>query len=140
LADGWLGNVVVHLWLGVPGPVNPLYIAIFFFIVVESMGEALWSPRLYEYAAAVAPKGQEASYMALSVLPMFLAKFVVGGFSGWLLTRFCPAEGPRHSGTMWFIIGCMALITPLGTWLFRKQIQVHEEGRNDSGVSKSATG
>ena len=140
LADGWLGNVVVHLWLGVPGPVNPLYIAIFFFIVVESMGEALWSPRLYEYAAAVAPKGQEASYMALSVLPMFLAKFVVGGFSGWLLTKFCPAEGPRHSGTMWFIIGCMALITPLGTWLFRKQIQVHEEGRSDGGASKSAIG
>jgi hypothetical protein len=78
--------------------------------------------------------------MALSVLPMFLAKFVVGGFSGWLLTKFCPVEGPRHSGTMWFIIGCMALITPLGTWLFRKQIQVHEEGRNDNGASKSTSG
>jgi len=130
LADGWLGNAVVHQWLGVAGPVNPLYISIFLFIVMYSVGEALWSPRLYEYAAAVAPKGQEASYMALSMLPMFFAKFVVGSLSGWLLTVFCPAEGPRHSGTMWLIIGCMALITPAGTYLFRKQIQVHEAGRD----------
>jgi phosphotransferase system glucose/maltose/N-acetylglucosamine-specific IIC component len=98
----------------------------------------LWSPRLYEYAAAVAPKGQEASYMALSMLPMFLAKFFVGGFSGWLLSIFCPAEGPRHSGTMWFIIGCMALITPLGTFVFRKQIQVHEEGRDEPVTGKNS--
>jgi len=130
LADGWLGNAVVHQWLGVTGPVNPLYISICLFIVMYSVGEALWSPRLYEYAAAVAPKGQEASYMALSMLPMFFAKFVVGSLSGWLLTVFCPAEGPRHSGTMWLIIGCMALITPAGTYLFRKQIQVHEAGRD----------
>ncbi|MEI6077510.1 MAG: MFS transporter [Verrucomicrobiota bacterium] len=129
LADGWLGNLIVHQWLEVPGPVNPLYLSIFIFIVMLSIGEALWSPRLYEYAAAVAPKGQEASYMALSMLPMFVAKFVVGGISGWLLSLFCPAEGPRHSGTMWFLIGCMALITPVGTFVFRKQIQVQEDGR-----------
>jgi MFS family permease len=136
LADGWLGNLIVHQWLGVPGPVNPLYLSIFIFIVMYSVGEALWSPRLYEYAAAVAPKGQEASYMALSMLPMFFAKFFVGSISGWLLSEFCPAEGPRHSGTMWFIIGCVALITPAGTFLFRKQIQVHEEGRDDSTEKK----
>ena len=137
LADGWMGNVIVHEWLGVPGPVNPLYIGIFLFVVMLSVGEALWSPRLYEYAAAVAPKDHEASYMALSLLPMFIAKFLVGGISGWFLAEFCPAEGPRHSGTMWFIIGCMALITPLGTWLFRKKLQVHEQGRDESGSQKA---
>ncbi len=130
LADGWLGDLIVHQWLEVPGPVNPLYVSIFFFVVMLSVGEALWSPRLYEYAAAIAPKGHEASYMALSLLPMFIAKFAVGGISGWMLSVFCPADGPRHSETMWFIIGCMALITPVGAFLFRKQIQVHEAGRD----------
>ena len=129
LADGWLGNLIGHQWLGVVGPVNPLYISIFFFIVLLSVGEALWSPRLYEYAAAIAPKGQEASYMALSMLPYFLAKFFVGGTSGWLLAKFCPAEGVRNPEIMWFAIGCMALVTPAGTFLFRKYIQVHEDGR-----------
>ena len=69
LADGWLGNLIVHQWLGVAGAVNPLYISIFLFIVFLSIGEALWSPRLYEYSAAIAPHGQEASYMSLSMLP-----------------------------------------------------------------------
>ena len=67
--------------------------------------------------------------MALSMLPLFLAKFIVGGLSGWLLARFCPAAGPRHSEIMWFLIGCMALVTPLGTFLFRKQLQIQEAGR-----------
>jgi MFS family permease len=129
LADGWLGNLIGHQWLGVEGAVNPLYIATFLFVVLLSVGEALWSPRLYEYAAAIAPKGQEASYMALSLLPYFLAKFVVGGSSGWLLAHFCPVDGPHHPEMMWFLIGCMALITPLGTFFFRKYIQVHESGR-----------
>ena len=129
LADGWLGNFIGHEWLGVTGAVNPLYVSIFFFIVMLSVGEAVWSPRLYEYSAAIAPKGQEASYMALSMLPYFLAKFFVGGSSGWLLTKYCPEIGPRHPEMMWFIIGCMALVTPVGAFVFRKYIQVQEDGR-----------
>lgn len=129
LADGWMGNWIGHDWLGVQGTVNPLYISIFLFIVMLSFGEAIWSPRLYEYAAAIAPKGQEASYMALSYLPYFLAKFFVGGTSGWLLEKYCPETGPRHPEMMWFLIGCMALVTPAGAFLFRKYIQVQEAGR-----------
>ena len=129
LANGWLGDWVVHRWLGVAGEVNPLYLSIFFFTVVLSVGEAIWSPRLYEYAAAIAPKGQEASYMALSVLPYFFAKFGAGSLSGWLLARYCPESGPRDIATMWALVGGMALITPVGAFAFRKYIQVHEEGR-----------
>jgi len=129
LADGWFGDLMVHRWLGVSGAVNPLYISIFLFVTLLSVGEALWSPRLYEYAAAIAPKGQEASYMALSLLPYFLAKFFVGGSSGWLLARYCPETGARNPQMMWLIIGAMALVTPLGAILFRKYIQAHEAGR-----------
>lgn len=129
LADGWLGELVVHKWLNVAGPVNPLYISLFLFTVFLSIGEAFWSPRIYEYAAAIAPKGQEASYMSLSVLPYFLAKFGAGSLSGWLLATYCPAEGPRNISVMWLWVGCMALITPIGTFCLRKYIQVQESGR-----------
>jgi hypothetical protein len=129
LADGWLGHFICHKWLDVPGAVNPVYIAIFLFTVGLSVGEALWSPRLYEYAASIAPKGQEASYMALSLLPYFFAKFGAGTLSGVLLAYFCPATGPRNPQLMWYLVACMAVITPLGTILFRKQIQVQEAGR-----------
>ena len=60
--------------VGVPGSVNPWYVMILLFVVLLSVGEAFYSPRLYEYTAAIAPKGQEASYMAMSSLPFFLAK------------------------------------------------------------------
>ncbi len=130
LADGWLGHTIAHSWLGVQGAVHPLYVSIFLFTVFLSIGEALWSPRLYEYAAAIAPRGQEASYMALSLLPFFGAKLLVGGLSGPLLTHFCPVEGPRNSGMMWLIIGGIALITPIGAVLFRKRLQLHEAGRD----------
>ena len=132
LADGWLGDVIVHQWLGVAGAVNPLYISIFLFIVFLSIGEALWSPRLYEYSAAIAPHGQEASYMSLSMLPYFGAKLVAGALSGWLLQEFCPETGPRHSEVMWMVVGGMALITPVGAYFFRKHIQVHEDGREET--------
>lgn len=130
LADGWLGDIIVHQWLGVAGAVNPLYISIFLFTVFLSIGEALWSPRLYEYSAAIAPHGQEASYMALSMLPYFGAKLVAGALSGWLLMKFCPETGPRHSQIIWIVVGAMALITPAGAFIFRKSIQVHEDGRD----------
>ncbi|MBI5243541.1 MAG: MFS transporter [Elusimicrobia bacterium] len=132
LADGWLGDLLVHKWFGIQGAVNPLYISIFISVVMLSIGEAFYSPRLYEYPAAIAPKGQEGSYMALSLLPYFVAKFFVGSVSGFLLARYCPASGPRDSQTMWLIIGIMSMVSPLGLLFLRRYIQVHEEGRDDA--------
>ena len=134
LADGPMGDLVAHQWLGVVGPVNPLYISITLAVATLSVGEAFYSPRLYEYPAAIAPKGQEASYMSLSLLPYFVAKFFVGTLSGWLLMKFCPETGPRNSEFMWLVIGCMALVTPIGLFVFRSRIQVQEAGREESHV------
>jgi MFS family permease len=129
LADGLPGQLIARTWLGVQGRVNPYYVMIFVYVVIYSVGEVFWTPRLYEYTAAIAPKGQEGSYMSLSYLPVFVAKFFVGGLSGLLLTRYCPATGPRHSQTLWLIIALMAMITPIGLVLLRRFIQVHEAGR-----------
>jgi len=61
-------------------------------IVTFAVGEVIWSPRLYEYTAAIAPEGREASYMGLSYLPMFFARFAEGPLAGWLLTSYCPPD------------------------------------------------
>ena len=131
LADGWVGHYIAHVWLGVSGTVNPYYVMIFLFVLFLSIGEAFYSPRLYEYTAAIAPKGQEASYMAMSSLPFFLAKIGVGPLSGVLLAQFCPATGPRHSETLWLIIGLSTMIAPVGLFVFQRFIRVHEAGRDD---------
>jgi hypothetical protein len=103
---------------------------IFLFIALLSVGESIYSPRLYEYAAAIAPKGQEASYMSLSYLPFFLAKLPVAMFSGVLLARFCPETGPRDSASLWLIIALTTTVAPVGLVALRRYIQVPEAGRN----------
>jgi dipeptide/tripeptide permease len=117
--------------VGVPGSVNPWYIMIFLFVVLLSVGEAFYSPRLYEYTAAIAPKGQEASYMAMSSLPFFLAKLGVAPVSGVFLAHFCSDTGLRNSGTLWMLIGLSTMIAPVGLFVFQRFIRVHEAGRNE---------
>lgn len=140
LADGWFGDLIAHRWLQVAGAVNPYYVMIPLFVFCFSIGEAVYSPRLYEYAAVIAPKGQEASYTALSFLPFFLAKVLVGGFSGVMLQAFCPATGPRHSQTLWLITALTAAIAPIGLLTLRRYIRGHEAGRADDrkGTASSA--
>jgi len=108
-------------------------------ILLLSLGECLWSPRLYEYTASIAPRGREASYMGLSSMPMFFAKMIVGPLSGWLLTRYCPEKlNPgevRHSGTMWMIIGIMTLVGPLMILLLRKVIEGKGAAESEAAVS-----
>jgi MFS family permease len=128
LAAGPFGGAIAW-WLNLTGPVRPLYVSIVLFTVIYSIGESFYSPRLYEYPAAIAPKGQEGSYLALSMLPYFVAKFFVGSMSGFLLSSFCPETGPRHPQMIWIIVGGMALIAPVGLIAFRRYIQVHEAGR-----------
>jgi hypothetical protein len=53
----------------------------------------------------------------------------VGTFSGTLLARYCPAQGVRHSSTLWLFVALTALIAPLGLVALRRYIRVHEVGR-----------
>jgi hypothetical protein len=59
-----------------------------------------------------------------------LGKLLIGG-AGWLLAIFCPAVGPRHSGTMWLIFALAASIAPIGLIAFRRYIRVSEAGREE---------
>jgi len=99
-------------------------------LVVLSIGEVFWSPKLYEYTATIAPKGQEGSYLGLSMMPWFLAKTMVGFMSGHMLVRWVP-EGigkQIEAGTvdfwdspeaMWLILFIWAISGPLLAWIFR---------------------
>ncbi len=81
-------------------------------IVLFSFGEMIWSPRLYEYTAAIAPEGREASYMGLSYLPMFFARFAEGPLAGGLLSEYCPSDIGAKLDTLPYSQGpqCMNLI------------------------------
>ena len=129
LAEGFVGRWIGHGYLGLAGAVHPYYVMIALFVLLMSFGEAFYSPRVYEYAAAIAPKGQEASYGALSYVPFLLAKLLVGTVSGALLAEYCPEVGVRHSGTMWLVVAMMASVAPVGLIALRRFIRIPEVGR-----------
>ena len=129
-ANGVMGQWLGHSYLGLQGSIHPYYVMTALYLIVFSVGEAFYSPRVYEYAAAIAPPGQEASYGSLAYLPFLAGKFLVG-FGGWLLARFCPEHGPRHSGTMWLIFALAASVAPIGLLTLRSYIRVPEAGRQD---------
>jgi hypothetical protein len=66
------------------------YIMALLCMVILTIGEVIWSPKLYEYTALIAPKGQEGTYLGLSLVPWFLAKTLVSAFSGHMLEYWSP--------------------------------------------------
>jgi MFS family permease len=130
LADTWFGQMIFERWLEVPmGQRDPFYISLIIFIIVFTIGEAIWSPRLMQFSAEIAPRGKEGSYIALAILPYFLGKALAGGMSGFLLTTYTP-EGagvyPDHE-LVWLWIGGMAMITPIGLVVFRNLFRGAEQ-------------
>lgn len=99
-------------------------------IVILSIGEAIWSPRVYDYAMSVAPDKKEATFGALSAAPIFVAKLPVGFLSGYLLQTYMPEdeEEERQPQMMWLIIGLLTISSPIAITVFEKYIREPEVG------------
>src|SRR5438045_4577497 len=74
LANSTVGSALGHGYLRLTGAIHPYYVMAALYLTVFSIGEAFYSPRVYEYAAAIAPPGQEASYGSLAYLPFLVGK------------------------------------------------------------------
>lgn len=115
--------------MAIPSWGNTTYTISILAIVVLSIGELLWSPRLTEYTAAIAPVGQEGTYLGLSMFPYFCAKTVVSFLSGHMLATWIPelpdgellrdrlaaGEVPFiwTPSALWLLLGLVALAGPL---------------------------
>lgn len=93
------------------------------YMVIFSIGEAIWLPRLYQFAGEIAPEGRVASYTAAASVPWLLAKFVTGLYAGNLVAAYCPEEGPQNPRIMWAVFGAMGLISPIGLWLAKNWLK-----------------
>ena len=93
------------------------------YLVLFSIGEALWQPRFLQYAAELAPEGQTGAYIAFANLPWFMIKFIAGWYTGRMMDIYCPAEGPLNTETMWLIYGLVAMVSPIALVLAGKWVQ-----------------
>ena len=120
------------------------YWADIMFVIFLSIGEAIWSPRLYEYSSTIAPKGKEGSYISLSAVPLMLGKLLVGSTSGLLLDQYCPCfnsscepcctnvlspeqVGCSQGRIMWAIIGAMTISSPFLVLLCKPIITAYQD-------------
>jgi POT family proton-dependent oligopeptide transporter len=104
--------------------IGPTPWALVGFIVIKTVGEAIWQPRFLQYAAEIAPPGRLGAYMGVSRFPWFLTKLIVPIYSGWFLQTYCE-QAPTWSfipkglarswvvyhdtRTMWLIYGAIAV-------------------------------
>lgn len=65
-----------------PHPPSSSVLTSILFVVTLSVGEAIYSPRVYEYTMLLAPKADEGLYTNLASIPMFVAKLFAGSISG----------------------------------------------------------
>jgi proton-dependent oligopeptide transporter, POT family len=102
---------------------GPNIYTLFGFLIIMTIGEAMWQPRFLQWVAEIAPKGMTGIYMGIGQFPWFLTKVVTSLYSGWFLMNYCPAgvkPEQMHTETMWLIYGFIAIISPSGLFLARK--------------------
>jgi len=103
------------------------------YFIIFSLGEAMWSSRFLEYVADIAPAKRVGIYMGIAGIPWFLAKTVTGFYSGAMVERYLPVDGPQDPATLWLIYGITALASPVALILARRWLLsgVHNEGVGD---------
>jgi len=93
---------------------GPTFINLLLYLLLMSVGEAMWSARFLQYATEIAPEGKAGLYQGVAQLPWFLTKFLVPLlYSGHMMELYCPETGPQNTGTMWLIFGFIAISTPI---------------------------
>jgi MFS family permease len=82
---------------------------LFAYLLIMTIGEAMWQPRFLQYAAEIAPEGRTGVYMGVAQFPWFLTKLIVPLYSGTLIAKYVPAEGFKNPETLWLISACIAM-------------------------------
>lgn len=105
---------------------GPSIYTVFAYLILMTIGEAMWQPRFLQWVAEIAPKGMTGIYMGIGQFPWFLTKVVTSLYSGWFLMHYAP-EGAIPSQmsteTMWFIYGCIAMISSISLFFARGWMQ-----------------
>ncbi len=87
------------------------------YILIMTIGEAMWQPRFLQWIAEVAPKGMTGLYMGVGQFPWFLTKVITGFYAGWFVENYVPlgvSPDKMNTETMWLIYAFIALISPIG--------------------------
>jgi len=103
--------------------IGPNIYSVFGYLIIMTIGEAMWQPRFLQWVAEIAPKNMTGIYMGIGQFPWFLTKVITSLYSGWFLMKYCPAgvaPDQIHTEIMWLIYGLISIVSPLALLLARK--------------------
>jgi POT family proton-dependent oligopeptide transporter len=84
---------------------------LFAYLIIMTIGEAMWQPRFLQYAAEIAPEGRTGVYMGVAQFPWFLTKLIVPLYSGTLVAKYIPADGTQSPESLWLMSGFIAILS-----------------------------
>lgn len=105
------------------------------YLIIMTLGEAMWQPRFLQWVAEIAPKNMTGIYMGIGQFPWFLTKIVTSLYSGWFLMKYVPADTPQvmmNSEMMWLIYGGIAIISPAALWLAKGWMMKGFKSKNEA--------
>ncbi len=106
--------------------IGPSFNTLMAYLIIMTIGEAMWQPRFLQWVAEIAPKNMTGIYMGIGQFPWFLTKVITSLYSGWFLMNYCPDDTPipqLNTETMWLIYGFIAMISPIGLILAKGWMQ-----------------
>lgn len=115
--------------------IGPTFETLMAYLIIMTIGEAMWQPRFLQWVAEIAPKSMTGIYMGIGQFPWFLTKVITSLYSGWFLIHYCPADTPpseMNTQMMWLIYGVIAMVSPVGLllakgWMVKGFKTKHEE-------------
>ncbi len=96
------------------------------YVLLMSVGEAMWQPRFLQWISEIAPEGKTGAYMGIGQFPWFLTKMLTGLYSGYFVAKYLPNPDtglPTHSQPMWLIYGFIAMVSPIALILAKGWMQ-----------------
>jgi len=102
------------------GPSVPLLLT---YILLMTIGEAMWQPRFLQWIAEIAPEGKTGAYMGIGQMPWFLTKVLTSLYSGYFVANYIPKPETgldMRTGEMWFFYALIAMVSPVALFFTKK--------------------
>lgn len=107
-------------FLLISGPNTSLFLL---YVLLMTIGEAMWQPRFLQWIAEIAPEGKTGVYMGIGQFPWFLTKMITASYSGYFIANYVPLPDsglPMRTGEMWLLYGLIAMVSPVTLLLARR--------------------
>ncbi|OMJ84418.1 hypothetical protein SteCoe_14496 [Stentor coeruleus] len=100
------------------------YIGITIMIIILSIGESIYAPRLIDYTIEIAPQGAEAIFLGIVAITNSLPLIITGVSSGFLMGNYCTENGPKDQcNYVWAWVSGYSLAAVFILLVFRKFIE-----------------